>query len=181
MSWTLRYQVRYVVQLLIVLRTSTVCCYCSETTRHGHDQSPSRYSTTGTTATQVQYSYSYVPLSFSPTVFLFNLSIPSTFEIYCGIIETIELPTEDDTKNARSYKPSRRTARSTSNVHIFCFVGTCGGSCCLMRVHLAPNPIFMEFAWNGIISVRKNWLMVPFRAQGRCLTQIRHVKGRNSV
>ena len=45
-----------------------------------------------------------------------------------------------------------------------------------MKVRLAPNPIFMKFASNGVILVRKNDLWPLFRAQGRCLTQIRHVR-----
>ena len=34
---------------------------------------------------------------------------------------------------------------------------------------VAPNPVIMEFASNGVILVRKIGLVVPFRAQGRCL------------
>ena len=41
---------------------------------------------------------------------------------------------------------------------------------------VAPNPVFLEFASNGVISMRKIRLITPFRAQGRCLTQIRHVR-----
>ena len=41
---------------------------------------------------------------------------------------------------------------------------------------VAPNPVFMEFASNGVILVRKNGLIAPFRAEGRCLTQTRHVR-----
>ena len=36
---------------------------------------------------------------------------------------------------------------------------------------VAANPVFMEFASNGGILGRKKWLIAPFRAQGRCLTQ----------
>ena len=41
---------------------------------------------------------------------------------------------------------------------------------------VAPTPVFKEFAPNGVILVCKKCLIAPFRAQGRCLTQVRHVK-----
>ena len=41
---------------------------------------------------------------------------------------------------------------------------------------VARNPVFNEFASNGVILVRKKRLIAPFRSQGRYLTQIRHVR-----
>ena len=72
-----------------------------------------------------------------------------------------------------------RCNRGGSSLYrIFCFVGYASQvdpSAWWGFAWRGPESRFTEFVSNGIILVRKNGLIAPFRAQGRCLTQIRQV------